>query len=306
MRVGVGLPDGVPGTKGQLIVEWARRADAGPFSSLGVVDRLLYDSYDPLTALAAAAAVTHRIKLATTIVIGPLYNTTLLARAAASLDALSDGRLVLGLAVGARREDYEAAGVDYRARGKRFSEQLALLRSLWEDRALGPRAARPAGPEVLIGGLSEQGFARMVRYADGYVHGGGPPRAFARAADKALAAWADAGRPGRPQLWAQGYFALGDSASDANDVAEAGARYLKDYYAFTGPFAERIAAGLLTSPQAIAQFIRGYEEAGCDELVLFPTVPDLAQLDRLAAVLNGLGRHVTDTTAQVTHAGGSR
>lgn len=306
MRVGVGLPDGVPGTKGQLIVEWARRADAGPFSSLGVVDRLLYDSYDPLTALAAAAAVTRRIKLATTIVIGPLYNTTLLARAAASLDALSDGRLVLGLAVGARREDYEAAGVDYRARGKRFSEQLTLLRSLWEDRALGPRAARPAGPEVLIGGLSEQGFARMVRYADGYVHGGGPPRAFARAADKALAAWADAGRPGKPQLWAQGYFALGDSASDTNDVAEAGARYLKDYYAFTGPFAERIAAGLLTSPQAIAQFIRGYEEAGCDELVFFPTVPDLAQLDRLAAVLDGLGRQVTDTAAQVTHAGGSR
>jgi alkanesulfonate monooxygenase SsuD/methylene tetrahydromethanopterin reductase-like flavin-dependent oxidoreductase (luciferase family) len=306
MRVGVGLPSGVPGTNGQLIVEWARRADEGPFSSLGVVDRLLYDSYDPLTALAAAAAVTRRIKLATTIVIGPLYNTTLLARAAASLDALSDGRLVLGLAVGARREDYEAAGVDYRARGKRFSEQLALLRSLWEDRALGPRAARPTGPEVLIGGLSEQGFARMVRYADGYVHGGGPPRAFARAADKALAAWADAERPGKPQLWAQGYFALGDNASDIDDVAGAGARYLKDYYAFTGPFAERIAAGLLTSPQAIAQFIRGYEEAGCDELVLFPTIPDLAQLDRLAAVLNGLGRHGTDTAAQVTHAGGSR
>jgi hypothetical protein len=65
---------------------------------------------------------------------------------------------------------------------------------------------------------------------------------------------------------------------------------MRDYYAFTGPFAERIVAGMLTTPQAIAQFIRGYEDAGCDELVLFPTVPDLAQLDRLADVLNGLGR----------------
>ena len=121
----------------------------------------------------------------------------------------------------------------------------------------------------------------MVRYADGYVHGGGPPRAFARAADKAYAAWSDAGRPGKPQLWAQGYFALGNDA-----VKERGYRYLRDYYTFTGPFAERIAAGLLTTPQAVAQFIRGYQDAGCDELVLFPTVPDLAQLDRLAEILH--------------------
>ena len=138
---------------------------------------------------------------------------------------------------------------------------------------------------MLVGGLSNQGFVRVARYADGYVHGGGPPRAFARAADKVRAAWYDAGRPGKPQFWAQGYFALGNEHIEA-----AGTRYLTDYYAFTGPFAERIAAGLLTSPQAIAQFMRGYEEAGCDELVLFPTVPDLDQLEQLANILNGLGR----------------
>ena len=284
MRVGVGLPGAIPGTNGQLLIEWARRADEGPFSSLGVIDRLVYDSYDPLITLAAAAAATRRVRLATTIIISLLYNTAILAKAAASLDALSGGRLVLGLAVGARKEDYDAAGIDYRSRGKRFSEQVAMLRSLWEDGQIGPQAARSAGPELLIGGLSDAGHARMARYADGYVHNGGPPKAFARAADKARAAWSDAGRPGRPQLWAQGYFALGD------DSAEAGTRYMKDYYAFTGPFAEKIAAGLLTNPQAIAQFIRGYEEAGCDELVLFPTVPDLAQLDQLADILRGLGR----------------
>src|SRR5438067_6052343 len=276
MRVGVGLPAGVPGTGGRLILEWACKADEGPFSSLGVIDRLVYDSYEPLTALAAAAAVTERVWLATTIVIGPLHNTPLLAKVAASVDALSEGRLVLGLAVGARKEDYEAAGVEYSSRGRRLSEQLATLRSLWEEGAIGPKAARARGPELLVGGLSDAGFARVARYADGYVHGGGPPRAFARAADKARAAWSDAGRPGKPQLWAQGYFALG-----SDDIEEAGAHYLRDYYAFTGPFAERIAAGLLTSPQAIAQFMRGYEEAGCDELVLFPTVPDIAQLDQM-------------------------
>jgi alkanesulfonate monooxygenase SsuD/methylene tetrahydromethanopterin reductase-like flavin-dependent oxidoreductase (luciferase family) len=117
----------------------------------------------------------------------------------------------------------------------------------------------------------------MARYADGYAHGGGPPRAFASAAGRARAAWSDFGRPGRPELWGQGYFALGKE--------DAGADYLRDYYAFTGPFAEKVAAGNLTSPGAIRDFVRGYEEEGCDELVLFPTVPDLNQLDRLADVL---------------------
>ncbi|HEY7347195.1 MAG TPA: LLM class flavin-dependent oxidoreductase [Ktedonobacterales bacterium] len=284
MRVGVGLPNAIPGTDGQRLIEWARRADAGPFSSLGVLDRLAYDSYDPLSALAAAAAVTSRLRLVTMIVIGPLRNTLLLAKAAASVDALSGGRLTLGLAVGARKADYEAAGMDYHSRGKRLSEQLTALRDYWEDERIGPRLARPGGPPLLIGGSSDQGFARVARYADGYVHGGGPPRTFARAADKACAAWSDAGRPGKPQLWAQGYFALG------NEAAHMGMNYLREYYAFTGPFAEKIAASLLTTPQAIAQFLRGYEEVGCDELILLPTSPDLAQIDQLAAVLDGLGR----------------
>jgi alkanesulfonate monooxygenase SsuD/methylene tetrahydromethanopterin reductase-like flavin-dependent oxidoreductase (luciferase family) len=284
MRVGIGLPNAIPGTDGARLIEWARHAEAGPFSSLGVLDRLAYASYDPLTALAAAAAVTSRVRLVTMIVIGPLRNTTLLAKVAASVDALSGGRLVLGLAVGARRDDYEAAGIEYHTRGKRLTEQLAALRDAWEDAGIAPYPAQPGGPPLLIGGLSDQGFGRVARSADGYVHGGGPPKSFARAADRARAAWSDAGRPGKPQLWAQGYFALGDEA------AEAGTRYLRDYYAFTGPFAEKIAAGLLTTPQAIAQFLRGYEEAGCDELILLPTSSDLAQVDHLAAVLEGLGR----------------
>src|SRR2546428_10186054 len=99
MRVGVGLPNGVPGTQGQLIIEWARRADQGPFSSLGVVDRLVYHSYEPLTTLAAIAAITRRVRLATTIVIGPLHNNTMLAKVTASIDALSGGRPVLGPAL---------------------------------------------------------------------------------------------------------------------------------------------------------------------------------------------------------------
>ncbi|MFI5271530.1 MAG: LLM class flavin-dependent oxidoreductase [Ktedonobacterales bacterium] len=282
MQVGVGLPTTIPATRGDTVIEWARRADSGPFSSVAVLDRLVYDSYDPLLALAAAAGVTRHVRLATLVVVGPLRNAALLAKSAASLDALSGGRFTLGLAVGARHEDYVAAGVDYRARGRRLAEQLAGFRDAWEDERAGPAAVRPGGPALLVGGLSDEAFARVARYADGYVHGGGPPRAFARAADKARAAWLHAGRPGAPRLWGQGYFALG------RETAEPGAAYLRDYYAFTGHFAEKVAEGLLTTPQAIAQFIRGYADAGCDELVLFPTVSDPAELDRLGDVLASL------------------
>jgi alkanesulfonate monooxygenase SsuD/methylene tetrahydromethanopterin reductase-like flavin-dependent oxidoreductase (luciferase family) len=277
MRVGVGLPSTTPGVDGRLLVEWARQADQGPFASLGVLDRIVYGSTEPLASLAAAAAVTERVQLVTMVVIGPLRNSVVLAKQAATVDLLSGGRLTLGLAVGARDDDYEAVGVSRRDRGVRLSEQLAEVRAVWEGGTVGPAPTRPRGPDLLVGGSSGEAFARMARSADGYVHGGGPPRAFAAAAAKAHAAWEDLGRPGRPQLWGQGYFALGD--------AERGAAYLRDYYAFTGPFAERIAAGNLTSPQAIRDFVRGYSEAGCDHLVLLPTVADPAQLSRLADVL---------------------
>lgn len=279
MDVGVGMPNTLKGATGELLRQWAMQADSGPFASLGVFDRLVYDSYGALPTLAAAAALTTRVRLATTVMIGPIHNTALLAKEAATVDALSNGRLTLGIALGARKDDYDAAGADYPTRGRRLSEQLADLRAHWEDERFGPRPVQPGGPELLIGGLNDSAYARAARYADGYIHGGGPPRAFALAADKARAAWQDAGRPGQPRLWAMGYYALG------GEEAEAGTRYLLDYYAFTGPFAERIAAGLLTTPQSIVQFIRGYAEAGCDHLVLFPTTAHLDQLIRLANVL---------------------
>lgn len=280
MRVGVGLPSSIPGTEASLLLDWAVRADAGPFTSIGVVDRVAYDCHEPMSLLASAAAVTQRVKLVTMVVIAPLRSTALLAKQAAFVDAVSGGRFVLGVAVGARTSDYEAAGVDHRDRGRRFEEQLASLRDIWE-RGPGPPAARPRGPDLLVGGGSDVSFARVARYADGYVHGGGPPRAFARAAERARMAWTDAGRPGRPALWGQSYFALGD-----DDAMERGRAYMLDYYAFTGPFAEKIADGLLTTPQAVLQQIRGYAEAGCDELVILPAIAEPEQLDRLADVVS--------------------
>lgn len=283
MRVGVGLPSGIPRTAPETVVEWARAADDGPFSSVGVVDRLRYDCYEPLTTLAVAAACTERVGLVTMVVVAPMRNHAVLAKEAATLSRASRGRLTLGVAVGARVEDFRAAGIPHGGRGDRLEDQLEDMRALWEQDGLAAAGAAGAGPPVVVGGISDVTFLRAARFADGYVHGGGPPRTFERAARKARSAWADLGRSGVPQLWAQAYFALGD-----DDVIARGRAYVRDYYAFTGPFAERIAEGTLVTPQAIAQYVRGYREAGCDELVLLPSVGTRDQLDRLATVLSGI------------------
>ncbi|MGB3438240.1 MAG: LLM class flavin-dependent oxidoreductase [Actinophytocola sp.] len=275
MKVGIGLPNTIPGISGEVLVEWARLAEAGPFSTLGVLDRLVYDSVEPFAALSAAAAVTSRIGLATNIAIGPLRSPAMLAKQALSVDALSNGRFTLGLGVGARRDDYRAAGADHKARGATLSEQLAFLRGSLAESGIGPKRP-PVG--LLVGGSSGAALARMARYADGYAHGGGPPRAFGSAANRARAAWRDLERPDEPKLWGQGYFAFGDP--------DRGSVYLKDYYAFTGPFAEKIAAGNLTSARAVRDFVRGYEAEGCDELILYPTVASLDDLDRLAEAVS--------------------
>ena len=105
----------------------------------------------------------------------------------------------------------------------------------------------------------------------------GLPNTLPGASGELMLEWAR--RAERAQFASLGYFALGEGA------ATPGASYLMDYYAFTGPFAEKIAAGNLTSPQLVREFVRGYEEAGCDHLVLLPTVADLAQVERLAEAI---------------------
>jgi alkanesulfonate monooxygenase SsuD/methylene tetrahydromethanopterin reductase-like flavin-dependent oxidoreductase (luciferase family) len=86
MEIGIGLPTTIPGVRGHEVIEWARRADAAGFSTLGTIDRLTYPNYEPLVALAAAAAVTERIRLTTAILIVPYRESAaVLAKQAATI-----------------------------------------------------------------------------------------------------------------------------------------------------------------------------------------------------------------------------
>jgi alkanesulfonate monooxygenase SsuD/methylene tetrahydromethanopterin reductase-like flavin-dependent oxidoreductase (luciferase family) len=110
MDVGIGLPNAVPGVDRTGTIDWARRAEGAGFASLGTIGRIAYPNYEELISLAAAAAVTERIRVVTDVLLAPLRtNTALLAKQAATLDSLSGGRLVLGLAPGGREDDFEVS-----------------------------------------------------------------------------------------------------------------------------------------------------------------------------------------------------
>src|SRR5919199_4917155 len=161
MDIGIGLPATIPETRDPLILDWAKQADSGPFSSLAILDRLVYPNYEALITLAAAAAVTDRVRLMTTVLLAPLRGGGVLAKQSATIDALSGGRLTLGLGVGAREDDFQAAPASFHDRGRRFEEQLALMKRVWAGEPVsdqigpvGPRPAQSGGPELLIGGYT--------------------------------------------------------------------------------------------------------------------------------------------------------
>ena len=282
MDVGIGLPVTITGVERDQVLEWARRAEARGFSSLGTIDRLVYGNYEPLIALAAAAAVTERIRLATTILIAPYRaNAALLAKQAATVDALSNGRLVLGVAVGGRADDYEASGVDFHTRGKRFDAMLAEWRRIWAGESFGTAGAigppPPNGrPTLIIGGSVDATYERAAEYGDGWIAGGGGPDQLGEGVAKMAAAWAAAGCEGAPRTMAIAYFALGDGA----EAAAQG--YLHDYYAFLGDYAGMIAGSAATDAVTVRQYVDGFAAAGADELILLPCSPDPGQVDLLA------------------------
>ena len=289
MKFGIGLPATIPGVRGELILDWARKADAGPFSSVTILDRLVYPNFEALTTLAAVGAVTQRVRLMTSVLLAPLRNPAMLAKMAASVDALSNGRLTLGLGIGGRADDFEAAGVSMKRRGRIFEEELALMRRVWSGQAvsdtigsIGPKVVSPNGPEILIGGYSPDAVRRIGKWGDGYIAGGGGPAQSLELYNKAEESWKEAGRPGKPRFVSAFYFGLGPNA------LERAGQYIKHYYAFLGPGAEGMARAIPSTPEAVQQAIEARLQIGADEVILWPCIPDLDQVDRAAEIVHKL------------------
>jgi alkanesulfonate monooxygenase SsuD/methylene tetrahydromethanopterin reductase-like flavin-dependent oxidoreductase (luciferase family) len=282
MDIGIGLPGTIPGISAADLREWARRADAGPFSSLSIIDRLVYSNFDSMIALAVAAGATQRIRLLPSVLLGPLRSAAILAKEAATLDALSGGRLTLGLGVGGRQDDYAATGVPFDQRGRVFDEQLATMTRVWAGEPMstdigeiGPAPAQAGGPPLLIGGFGPATIRRIARYGAGYIGTVVDPATAGQVYQQVAGAWQAAGREGRPRFVMGLYYALGP------DAAERGRPYLEHYYAFDPQMGPLIAGSILGTPESITNAIRAYADVGVDEIAFWPTIPDLDQVQRL-------------------------
>jgi alkanesulfonate monooxygenase SsuD/methylene tetrahydromethanopterin reductase-like flavin-dependent oxidoreductase (luciferase family) len=283
MRIGIGLPNTIPGTPGPRLTEWARRAEAHGFSTLATIGRLVFPTYDEFQALTAAAAVTERIELFTNTAIGPVYDKALLAKLAAGLDQVSEGRFTLGLAVGWRDEDFVVAGKSYADRGARFDEEIDFMLRAWRGelvegatKGLTPTPTDGRSVPLAFGGTAAPTFRRVAQHGVGFTAGGGTPEQARELFEQTRTAWAAAGREGAPRQWALTYFVLGAGGR------ETAAAYLTDYYGDWGPGMAQAIPGDADGLRAAAD---AFEAAGADELIFDPVSSDLEQLEGLADAL---------------------
>jgi alkanesulfonate monooxygenase SsuD/methylene tetrahydromethanopterin reductase-like flavin-dependent oxidoreductase (luciferase family) len=247
---------------------WAAEAERAGFESVGVIDRLIYDNLDPLTALAAAAGSTSKIGLTSTVVnVCWRNNPVLLAKQLSSVQRLSGGRLTAGLGMGGWPLDYKASGVPLAGRGALFDSALAVLEAAWD--ATGGR------PRVLLGGIVAASFARAATaMSDGWV---APLFGLALLEDGTAAvakAWSEAGRDGRPRVVTGRYFNLGPGADATAD------EYVLHYYG--ADYFEAARADTLTGAEQLREELSRLSDAGCDEVLLFPCSSELRQIELLA------------------------
>jgi alkanesulfonate monooxygenase SsuD/methylene tetrahydromethanopterin reductase-like flavin-dependent oxidoreductase (luciferase family) len=285
MDIGIGTPNTALGVTGEVLNSWAARGDELGFSSLATIGRVAYPSYDELVTLSAAAGATSRIRLMTDVLLAPIFNGVLLARATASLDRISGGRLTLGLGVGSRPDDYALAGVPFEERGRIFDEHLRLLHQTWRgfipddlDEPFSPGAETGTIP-VLIAGDPVRAGKRAARWKAGFTIGGAPVETARDKVEAFRASYAEAGGTEEPRVVALTYFSLG------KDALEESLHNLSNYYAFTGERAEGIAQGAARDEDEIKRRIEGFAAAGVDELIFHPTVGVTKQVDRLANIV---------------------
>jgi alkanesulfonate monooxygenase SsuD/methylene tetrahydromethanopterin reductase-like flavin-dependent oxidoreductase (luciferase family) len=284
MQLGIGLPNSVAGTSGKQLTDWARAAEEAGFSTLGTIDRIVYDSYESIVALSAAAAVTERIRLATDVMLGPLrQNPAMVAKQVLSLDALAGGgRATLGIALGGREDDYEISGIDMSTRGQWLDDALPRIRAIFDgdgenEAKTGPRP-QGEGPKLLVGGYIGKSIERAARFGDGFTQGGAGPDQFKEDSASVDEAWKQHGREGKPYKMALTYFSLGP---DAQKNAEKNLE--KGYYVWLGEEAARgVAESAAKDADSVKQLLSAFEDGGCDELILFPASSGPEQVTLLA------------------------
>jgi alkanesulfonate monooxygenase SsuD/methylene tetrahydromethanopterin reductase-like flavin-dependent oxidoreductase (luciferase family) len=278
VKIGVTIPNGVPGIDAHTLVEWGVRAEACGFEMAATIDRIVYPTHEQLVTLAAIASATERIRLMTSTLIAPTRDPVLFAKQTATLDRLSGGRLVLGLSAGMRPDDFEATGTSFGERGKRFDAMLETIHEAWNTGEMCPAPVRGRVP-VYFGTMSAAPriVRRIARWGDGYI-AVGAPQTVAPIVEAIRTAWSEAGRDGSPVLVSASYFSLGEDDEAERNVLH----YYGDFFPALGRAA---AAAMPRTPEAIRRVRDVYSEAGFDEFLFSAAAASPDQVERLAEAL---------------------
>jgi alkanesulfonate monooxygenase SsuD/methylene tetrahydromethanopterin reductase-like flavin-dependent oxidoreductase (luciferase family) len=272
-------------------LEWCRRIDAGPFSSLSCGERITSYTQDMRVVLAAAAALTSRVRIMPSLYVLPMHPPVLAAKEIATLDVLSGGRVTVTVGIGGRESDYRAIGQPFGRRYARLEEGVAAMRRVWAGEPpfagadpVGPAPVQPGGPPILAGAMGPKAIRRAAAWADG-LYGwsmDSSPEPVKQQFDVARAAWRDAGRRERPRLVTGFWFSLADDA-DAKLR-----KYVYEYLLITGEAPARARADQMkaSSPDAIRSALDAIEAEGADECLLVPATLETLEVERAAELIS--------------------
>jgi probable F420-dependent oxidoreductase len=288
-------------------LDLAAYAETLGFDTLWIGEHLAFHvpTFDAMTAMAAVAARTPRIGIGVAAVLLPLRPAAVIAKAAATLDRLSGGRLRFGVGVGGEfAKEFELAGVALSERGRRTDEAIAVLRALWSpgpatfhgrfvqftDVRMEPKPVQPGGPPILVGGRSERALRRAATLGDGFMPYLYTPERFAASQERLAAYATEAGRDPRSLsmlMYQFIYVASSDQQARTILAARLGQTYNQPFGSLVAKYCT---AG---TPETCRRSLQAYIDAGAREFILTPPVSSpeefRRQLDCYAtAVLPGL------------------
>ena len=290
MKIGLCLPYMKAGLTREDYLTWFRHIDQGPFHSISCGERILGPTYDMRVLLSAAAAVTERIEINTTLYVLPMHNAVRAAKEIATLDVMSNGRLTVTVGYGGRELDYKAVGAEYRGRHARMDEQVAAMRSIWAQQPpfegvdpVGPVPAQAGGPRIYTGAMGPKGIARSAQWADGIFawSGNGEQEEIANTLSMADSAWQEAGRDRTPYKMGGFWFTL------AEDGQQKLYDYVYNYLLIAGEDIAKWMAGTVnrSNTDAVMEALDNLEAAGCEEAMLSPITAELTEIDRIADII---------------------
>lgn len=294
MKIGICLPYMEKNYGRKEIIEWCRRVDNGPFSSISCGERITSYTLEMRNMLAFAAACTERVRIVPSLYVLPMHSAVWAAKEIATLDVLSEGRVTVTVGVGGREMDYKAVGAAFEKRHQRLDEQIEVMKKIWRGEVpfegcdeIGPRPYQDGGPPILSGSMGLKPMARAAQWAEG-IYGfamngdAGLTDYFKNTAEKC---WQDAGREDKPYFLGGFWYSLADNAElRLKD-------YVFNYLRTFGDDEARKTANTMTrfTEDKIVEALYGMKQLHVDEVFMVPATADIEEITRLEKLLQTAG-----------------